>query len=97
MRKVVFILTFCMSLFAGLNSGVYAQCAMCKSTIESNQKEQVVKAKKRAEGLNTGILYMMITPYILFGVLGYFWYKNSKKERAERARIESALKRALNN
>lgn len=74
-----------------------AQCAMCKSSIESNQKEQVLHAKSRAEGLNTGILYLMVLPYLIFGVLGFFWYKNSKKERAEREKIDAILQKSIDN
>ena len=39
-----------------------AQCAMCKAVVESGRPEE-------AEGLNSGILYLMIFPYILVGAL----------------------------
>ncbi len=94
--RIVFLITFGLLLTIG-NLTSSAQCAMCKSTVESNQKEQVFKAKARAEGLNTGILYLMVLPYIMFGVIGYFWYKNSKKEREEKAKLEAALNKAINN
>lgn len=38
----------------------YGQCSMCKATAENGSDEL-------AEGLNTGILYLMILPYILIG------------------------------
>jgi hypothetical protein len=31
------------------------------------------------KGLNTGILYMLATPYLLIGTLGYLWWRNKKK------------------
>jgi hypothetical protein len=70
----------------------FAQCAMCKSTVESNQ---TIEVTNRAQGLNTGILYLMIIPYILFAVIGYLWYTNSKKQKAEREKINEVLKRAI--
>lgn len=87
-RKYCFLLI----LLLLSSSASYSQCAMCKSSVESNAKVEVTK---RAEGLNTGILYLMALPYILFGVLGYLWYKNSKKAREERLKIDNALKKVL--
>lgn len=55
-----------------------AQCAMCKATMESNAKSD---KSKIGAGLNTGILYLMSIPYIVFCVIGYMWYKNSKKQK----------------
>lgn len=52
---------------------VNAQCAMCKATLESNANND---KSKIGAGLNTGILYLMTIPYVVFGVLGYLWYKN---------------------
>ena len=51
-----------------------AQCAMCKAVVESGNPEQ-------AEGLNSGILYLMVFPYILVGALFFviIWYKIKKK------------------
>jgi len=39
-----------------------AQCAMCKAVVESGNPSE-------AEGLNSGILYLMVFPYILVGTL----------------------------
>ena len=53
-----------------------AQCPMCKMTAESNLKG----GGSAGKGLNSGILYMLLTPYLLIGVVGFVWYKNRKKE-----------------
>lgn len=81
-------------IFIFINSIILTQgqCAMCKSTVESNAKMEITN---RAQGLNYGILYLMTIPYILFGTLGYFWYRHSKKTKANRQRIEAAVKNAL--
>ncbi|MFD2514288.1 hypothetical protein ACFSRY_10460 [Pontibacter locisalis] len=64
-------------------SDAYSQCAMCRATVESN----VGTGSKEPEsevgsGLNTGILYLMIVPYILIGSVGLLWYKYSRKKNA---------------
>ncbi|MFN0048344.1 MAG: hypothetical protein ACKVOU_04400 [Cytophagales bacterium] len=94
MKKISIVFIVFLLMLVGFDSA--AQCAMCKSSIESNQKEQVFRAKARAEGLNTGILYLMVLPYIMFGVIGYFWYKNSKSEREAKNNIESMISNAVN-
>lgn len=71
-----------MLLFAATDA--YSQCAMCRATVESNVG---TGGSKEAEsqvgsGLNTGILYLMIIPYLLVGTVGFFWYKNSRKRNA---------------
>ncbi len=53
-----------------------AQCAMCRGAMESSVS---AGDTTMAANLNLGILYMFIAPYILFGTLAYFWYRNSKR------------------
>lgn len=53
----------------------WAQCAMCRATVEtnfSNGKPGI------AAGLNVGILYLLVMPYLAVLVLGYLWYKSSR-------------------
>ena len=59
-----------------LSTFANAQCAMCRATVENNfsQGELVV-----GSGLNMGILYLFLAPYLVIGVVAYFWYRNSKK------------------
>lgn len=33
---------------------------------------------KPAEGLNTGILFLMAAPYAIIGFVGYRWYKSKQ-------------------
>lgn len=53
---------------------VHAQCPMCKMSAESNLKN----GGSAGKGLNNGILYMLLMPYVVFGVIGYMWWKNNK-------------------
>jgi hypothetical protein len=53
-----------------------AQCPMCRMSAESNLENGGSEGK----GLNAGILYMLATPYLLIGTLGFIWWRNRKKE-----------------
>jgi heme/copper-type cytochrome/quinol oxidase subunit 2 len=61
-------------LFSFLQSAAsYAQCAMCRASLESEGNNP------KAEAVNDGIVYLMAIPYILVAVIGYFIYKTGKK------------------
>lgn len=66
-----------------------AQCAMCRATVEAS----IVDGQTTiASGLNTGILYLLIMPYLLIGTIAYFWYKNSKRN-AQKKQVKSYFQR----
>lgn len=54
-------------------AGANAQCAMCRAALETN--EQGVQP----EAVNNGIVYLMIFPYLLVGLVGYAVYRLRKK------------------
>jgi hypothetical protein len=58
-----------------------AQCPMCRMSAESN----LANGGSEGRGLNTGILYMLATPYLLVGTLGYIWWRNRRKSKEEEA------------
>lgn len=62
-------------LFLVLSTPVEAQCAMCRAVLESEEGQETAK------GVNNGIVYLMIIPYILIGAVGYFIYRNKKKTK----------------
>lgn len=69
-------------VFSGTNA--YSQCAMCRATVESNVgtgKGHTHEAESEVgSGLNTGILYLMVIPYLLIGTVGFLWYKHNRKK-----------------
>lgn len=58
-----------------ISNFLHAQCPMCKMSAEADLKNGGTNAK----GLNTGIVYMLVFPYILLGTVGYIWYRERKK------------------
>jgi hypothetical protein len=57
---------------------VTAQCAMCRSTLENNYSNGNPGI---ASGINTGILYLLVMPYLAVMIIGYLWYKSSTHAR----------------
>jgi hypothetical protein len=51
---------------------VDAQCSICTKTASQ-------LGEGPARGLNAGIIYLMLTPFALIGVIGYRWWKKEKQ------------------
>lgn len=82
---VIFIIIVC-----GLLQPTYmmAQCAMCRASVETH----ISTGEDRIGlGLNTGILYLMVTPYLVLTVIGYLWYRQSRKEYEQKLRVKSIV------
>ncbi|MGC6471196.1 MAG: hypothetical protein ACON4E_08030 [Flavobacteriales bacterium] len=56
-----------------------AQCAMCKSVVESN----IEGGSSIGAGLNDGILYLMAMPYIALGIVAFVWVRYNKRLKAK--------------
>lgn len=71
MQKLLAILfiVFFTNTFAPV---VKAQCSVCTKTASQ-------LGEKPAKGLNQGILYLMMAPFAIVGVVGYQWWKNNRK------------------
>jgi hypothetical protein len=69
--KIIFSLLLVLTLIAFLDQEVYAQCSMCKKSAEDGG---------RAGGINLAIVYLGTIPYMIFGVMAFLWYKNTRKE-----------------
>ncbi len=66
-HKVLVIIFLIYSILNG-----NAQCAMCKAVVEGGNETM-------AEGVNSGITYLMIFPYILVAILFFMLYRHRKK------------------
>ncbi len=64
------VLIVCVLLFSSLDMD--AQCAMCKATAES-ATENVDRGI--GEGLNNGIIYLMLIPYVLLGTIALVFFR----------------------
>lgn len=59
--------------------GTDAQCAMCKAVAETSQQG----GSSVADGLNSGIVYLMFFPYLLLGAVGFAIYRHRKSTKSE--------------
>lgn len=75
MRKVSFAI--CLMVSSVMSS--WAQCAMCRASVENNISQE---SAGLSAGLNTGILYLFITPYLLVALIGLIWYWKSQNHDA---------------
>ncbi|MCA0932594.1 hypothetical protein LCM02_09030 [Lutimonas saemankumensis] len=66
MKKIVFAVMLMISFDS------IAQCAMCRAVVEQGGEEV-------AEGINSGIVYLMAFPYLLIVVAAFLFYRNWKK------------------
>jgi hypothetical protein len=58
-----------------------AQCAMCRTTLENNISQGNPGI---AAGINFGILYLLATPYIAIGLIGFFWFRASRRNASSK-------------
>ena len=72
-RLLIFFLGFTLSLLAITAS---AQCSICTRTAAQ-------LGEKPAKGLNAGILYLAMTPFLIVGYISYRWFKNSQEKPGE--------------
>ena len=82
--KWLSVLALAMTLSVATMPEVQAQCPMCRMSAESNLKNGGTDGK----GLNNGILYMLATPYMIIGVIGFIWWRNRRKEGEEELEVE---------
>lgn len=67
LRKIVLLFVFLLS-----TQLISAQCAMCKAVVENGNVSM-------AEGVNNGITYLMVFPYLLIGLLFFTIYRYRKR------------------
>lgn len=70
--KLRIIVFFLFSFFFSLTAN--AQCAMCRAALGGDANIEKAKA------VNDGIVYLMIIPYLLVAVIGYFVYRMKKNK-----------------
>lgn len=91
MKKLTILFGLILALMmTGADS--WAQCAMCRGSVESsmgNGRNNV------GVGLNTGIMFLFVMPYLIVGIIGYLWYRNSKRNQRENEFVASRVRQAF--
>ncbi len=83
-KKIISL--FLLSMIAASAS---AQCAMCRATLENNVSNGDIGV---AAGINVGIMYLFFAPYLAVAVIGYLWYRTSKKNERNDPQSSPAIR-----
>jgi hypothetical protein len=54
----------------------HAQCSQCAAQVETSSKN----GSSAANGLNSGILFLLAAPYLAVGVVGFVWYRKYRRK-----------------
>jgi len=65
-----------------LNTTSNAQCAMCRAALETSD------VGIKPEAVNDGIVYLMVLPYLLMGLVGFAIYRMRKKAKLKEKAAE---------
>jgi hypothetical protein len=84
-KKILLTILLVISLFS-FPASVSAQCAMCRVTVENNVSSG---DRSLAGGLNKGIMILLSMPYVIFGVIAFLWYRESRREYQKRINTRS--------
>jgi hypothetical protein len=78
MKKGFLILFLMLTSLVFVPRTSHAQCSLCTKTAQQ-------LGEKPAQGLNSGILYLMIMPFAIVGFIGFRWWKNNKAVEEQEA------------
>ena len=74
-KRAIFILFILVSTFVNVPQAK-AQCSMCTISAEQGSKNGNTQSK----GINDGIIYLLVFPYLLIAGIGILWYRNYRKK-----------------
>ena len=76
MKKWRKVLVFLLIIFSSAFTAANAQCSICTKTAGQ-------LGERSARSLNSGIVYLMLTPFAVVGFIGYQWWKNEKEANTD--------------
>jgi hypothetical protein len=68
---------FLVIILIAFQLSAFSQCDMCKAVLETDLKS----GGSMGKGINNGILYLILIPYILLTIVGYFIYRHYQKNK----------------
>ncbi|HBH05165.1 MAG TPA: hypothetical protein DDX92_01005 [Flavobacteriales bacterium] len=72
MKKALVVLAILLFIMVD----VHAQCSMCRAVVESD-------ISGKGTGINNAIIYLMVFPYAIIGLMGYFLTRHYLRGRNE--------------
>ena len=53
----------------------FSQCAMCTAVADEAAKN----GSTAGDGINKGVLYLFLSPYLIVGTIGFIWWRTRRK------------------
>ncbi len=73
--KVVFLVAIIL-LIAHVG---FSQCAMCTEVADEASKN----GSSAGDGINKGVLYLFLSPYLIVGTIGFIWWRSRRRAQEE--------------
>ena len=71
---ILIVVIVLLSLFSA-----HAQCSMCQAVAESSRDA----GSANSDGINKGVLYIFMMPYLIIATIAYFWWRTKRKANTE--------------
>ena len=68
--RLILLVSFFVGVFSDSSN---AQCSICT-------KAAMQMGEKPAEGMNSGVIYLMLAPFAVVGYIGFRWWKTEKNQ-----------------
>ncbi len=59
----------------------WSQCAMCTAVADEAAKN----GSSAADGVNKGVLFLFVSPYLIVGTIGFLWWRARRRAQQELA------------
>jgi hypothetical protein len=77
LKKALVLVLLSLSLVTGFHNA-QAQCSVCRTSVENAEQEG---GGNMARGINNGILYLMVIPYLFAGVTALILIRMRQRKR----------------
>jgi hypothetical protein len=77
--KQVFKTTLLIILVMAVAHVAFSQCAMCTEVADEATKN----GSSAGDGINKGVLYLFLSPYLIVATIGFIWWRSRRKAQAE--------------
>jgi hypothetical protein len=57
----------------------FSQCAMCTEVADEASKN----GSSAGDGINKGVLYLFLAPYLIVGTIGFIWWRSRRRAQEE--------------
>ncbi len=57
----------------------WSQCAMCTAVAD----EAAQNGSSAADGVNKGVLFLFVSPYLIVGTIGFLWWRARRRAQQE--------------